>query len=86
MAAAAESCGSNVTYIRAAIALLQSENAVLLNCVLTGKCGLLDAATVVERRAKLIAAYRKADAGDLVALGEAVGPDDIWDRVVVPSM
>jgi hypothetical protein len=86
LAAAAEACGSNCPYVKAAITLLNSEDADLINRVLTGEVGLLDAAAAVEKRAQLIAAYREAHVGDLAALGKAVGPGDVWDHVIVPSI
>jgi hypothetical protein len=46
---AAESCGSNVQYVRAAIVVLKSENSTLLEHVLRGHFPLLAAASQVER-------------------------------------
>src|SRR6266436_1789430 len=79
---AAESCGSNVNYVRAAIVLLRSENSVLLDRVFRGHVPLLAAASQVERLVKLIAAYRKTDEKDHVAFARAAGPERLFDELV----
>lgn len=84
--AAAEACGTNAAYVKAAAVLHESEDAHLINRVMTGKVGLLRASVIVKKRAALIAAYRKASVGDKAALGEAVGPTDVWDCVVNPQL
>jgi hypothetical protein len=79
---AAESCGSNVDYVRAAIVVLRSENSVLLDHVLRGHVPLLAAASQVRRLVDLLAAYRAADAKDHVASFRVLGPDRVFDEVV----
>jgi hypothetical protein len=79
---AAESCGSNVAYVRAAIVLLRSENSTLLDRVLRGHVPLLAAASQVERLVNLIAAYRAADVKDHVAFARAAGPERLFDELV----
>ena len=51
---AAVSCGSNIKYVRAAIAVLQSERVELLNQILTGQLSLLQAAAQVRNLARLV--------------------------------
>jgi hypothetical protein len=79
---AAESCGSNVQYVRAAIVLLRSENSGLLGRVLRGHESLLAAASQVQRLVDLVAAYRAADEKDHIAFARAAGPDRLFDEVV----
>jgi hypothetical protein len=79
---AAESCGSNVHYVRAAIILLRSENSVLLDRVLHGHIPLLAAANQVRRFVDLVAAYQAADEKDHVAFARAAGPERLFDEVV----
>ncbi len=80
---AAESCGSNVHYVRAAIVVLRAENSVLLDRVLCGHVSLLAAASQVRRLVDLIAAYRAATEKDHVASFRVVGPDRVFDEVVL---
>jgi hypothetical protein len=78
----AESCGSNVHYVRAAILLRRSENSVLLDRVLRGHVSLLAAASQVQRFVDLIAAYRAADVKDHIASFRALGPERLFDEIV----
>jgi hypothetical protein len=82
---AAESCGSNVKYVLAAIVVLRSENAALLDHVLRGHIALLDAASQVRRLVELTAAYRATDVNDHVASFRALGPDRVFDEVVMAA-
>jgi hypothetical protein len=79
-------CGSNHTYVAAAITLLQAEDGSLQTLVHRGRVPLLDAAATVKNRAALIKAYRTATAADLAALARAVGPDRVFDNVIVPAL
>jgi hypothetical protein len=79
---AAESCGSNVTYVRAAVVVLRAENSVLLDRVLRGHIPLLAAASQVEKLVGLIAAYNAASEQDHVAFARAAGPDRLFDEAV----
>jgi hypothetical protein len=79
---AAESCGSNVAYIRAAIVVLRSENSALLDRVLRGHIPLLDAARQVQQIVDLVAAYRAASEQDHVAFARAAGPERLFDELV----
>ena len=79
---AAESCGSNVSYVRAAIILLRAENSTLLEHVLRGHVALLAAARQVQRLVDLVAAYRATDEKDHVACFRALGPEHVFDELV----
>jgi hypothetical protein len=79
---AAESCGSNVRYIRAAIVLLRSEDFVLLDRVLRGHVPLLAAASQVQRFVDLVAAYQAADVKDHVDSFRVLGPERVFDEAV----
>jgi len=84
--AAAESCGTTVSYTRAAIVLLQAEDTRLISAVLRGVVQLLAAAKAVKSTADLIATYRRADGADKLALGTAISAEVIWDEVVTPVL
>jgi hypothetical protein len=79
---AAESCGSNVHYIRAAIILLRSKDSVLLDRVLRGHIPLLAAASQVRRFVDLVAAYQAADVKDHVDSFRVLGPERVFDEAV----
>ena len=79
---AAESCGSNISYVRAAIVLLKAENVTLLNRVLSGDAPLVGAAQQAQRMADLISAYRSANYADRVAFVRTCGTDAIFDVLV----
>jgi hypothetical protein len=53
LAAAAEACGSNIHYVRAAIALLKAEDPSLLNGALGGWVSLAEAADQVRLQRKM---------------------------------
>jgi hypothetical protein len=82
---AAEACGSNTTYVTAAVILLQSENATLLKQVGVGEVPLLAAAAKVKQVANLVAAYRTAKDADRVAFARACGTDQILDVLATAS-
>jgi hypothetical protein len=84
--AAAERCGSGVVYVRAAVTLLQSENATLINEVIAGRVPILFAAKQMRRLAGLVAAYRTASATDRVQFAHAIGPTTLFDSSLVPAL
>jgi hypothetical protein len=86
LATAALCCGSCASYIRAAIVLLKSENAVMLERALRGEIPLLAAAAQTQRIAKLVNAYRAASAADRVAFARTVGPTTLFDSTLVPAL
>jgi len=83
--AAAESCGSNVAYVQAAIILLKAENASLMQDVLAGRVPILQAAREAQRLANLITAYREAKDPDRIAFARACGADAILNVLVAAS-
>ena len=85
-AQAAAACGSGVVYVRAAVAILRSEDASVRDEVLTGQLPLLAAAALVEKRAAIVAAYRQATAADRIAFAKAIGPTVLFDNDLVPAM
>lgn len=83
-AAAARLVASTPQYIRAAIALLEAGDSELIERVLRGNLGLLEAAGLVHKRAHLIKAYREADRHDREALGKVIGVDRLFDDSIAP--
>jgi len=83
---AAESCGSNVAYVRAAIALVRSENQTLINTVIRGFVPILTAAKQVQQLGQLIAAYRSATVPDRIAFAKVVGPTTLFDTMLAPAV
>ena len=82
---AAESCGSNITYVAAAVRLLKSEDQSLVSAVIRGFVPILAAAKQARQLGELVAAYRSATASDRIAFAKVVGPDTIFDTVLVPA-
>ena len=79
---ASESCGSNPTYVSAAIVVLRSENAGLLEHVPRGHIPLLAAANQVRRLVDLVRAYRASDQNDHITCFRTAGPDHVFEEVV----
>jgi hypothetical protein len=79
---AAQACGSNRIYVKAATILLKAENEALLQRVLAGHERLLSAAKQAKRAADLIFAYRCADAADRVVFARTCGAEAIFDVLV----
>jgi hypothetical protein len=86
LAAAALCCGSCRTYVQAALILLRSENATMLERVLRGHLPLQVAAKQMKQVADLVAAYRTADAADRVAFAKTIGPTTLFDSALVPAI
>jgi hypothetical protein len=86
LAQAAAACGSGVVYVKAAVAILRSEDVSIRDQVLTGRLSLLAAASLVEKRSKIVAAYRQATAADRVAFAKTIGPTVLFDNDLVPAM
>jgi hypothetical protein len=83
--AAAESCGSNVAYVQAAIILLRADNTSLVRDVRCGRVPILQAAREAQRLANLITAYREAKDPDRVAFARACGTEAIFNVLVAAS-
>jgi hypothetical protein len=82
LAAAAEGCGVNIHYVRAAIILLSANNVSLKHDVLRGRVAILAAAREARRLVNLITAYREAKDPDRVAFAKAYGTEAILDVLV----
>jgi hypothetical protein len=85
LAAAADSTGSNVAYVQAAIVLLKADNASLVSDVLAGRVSILQAARSARRLVDLVTAYREAKDPDRVAFARACGAEAIFDVLVTVS-
>jgi hypothetical protein len=83
---AAQLVASTPRYIEAAITLIRAQDRYLIERVLAGDLSLLTAATHVRKRAKLLSAYREASAGDRAAASAAIGIDQVFDEMIVPSL
>jgi hypothetical protein len=79
---AAQSCGTNPTYVRAAITLLRAEDPLLLHRVLRGWYPLVKTAAQIEPRVKLVRAYHSASDEDRVAWARAEGAERVFDVLV----
>jgi hypothetical protein len=94
LAAAAESCGSNVQYIRAAIDLLQAEDPSLLNLAMAGWLSLTGAADQERRRLKAeritpdeaVASWRVWTPEQRAEFGRGAGVADVWDHAISPVL
>jgi hypothetical protein len=85
-AEAARLVGSTPLYIAAAATVLEAENPVLIDYVLRGNRGLLEAAESVRKRVRLVKAYREADRDDRKAFGKTIGVDNVFDELVAPLL
>jgi hypothetical protein len=86
MVAAAEACGSNPAYVRAAIVLLKSENSVLIDRVLRGHVPLLTAAKEVRRLAEAVHTFRQLTLADRPVFTRIIGPGELFDTTVSPAV
>jgi len=93
LAEAAVRCGSNVHYVRAAIALIKDEpDSRSRALVLTGHVPMLAAANQVRRRQKaepvtvedMVATWRSWTPGQRAKFGRSVGVGEVWDHAIVP--
>jgi hypothetical protein len=77
--------GSNPVYVEAAGVVLDMPPEVM-NEVLAGRISVLAAARRGRRAARVVAAARKAGPDDLATAGRTLGPEVIWDRMLVPAL
>jgi hypothetical protein len=84
--AATIAAGSNRPAVDAMLAILQSGDAVLLAAVLDGTETLKRGGAWARSRTRLIEAVHNATPDDLVALGRAIGPTALFDRIVAPAL
>jgi hypothetical protein len=83
---AAESCGSNVRYVVAALKIQAVEDLDLEMAILADKVRLLDAAAALTPLANLMVAAAAADADTKVAFARAISPEVLWDSYIVPAL
>jgi hypothetical protein len=86
LAKAARACGSNPAYVAAMRILLRAENTALLEQVLAGKVGLLEAASACRQVSELVRVYRRAQLPDLAVFGRTVGVAKLFDETIVPAL
>ena len=92
LAAAAEACGSNILYIRAAIVLLRATDPSLLTSAMAGLVSLPEAADQERRRRKatrvtvdeVVQTWRVWTPQQRAAFGRAAGVADVWDYAIAP--
>jgi hypothetical protein len=91
LAEAAECCGSNIQYVRAAVTLLQAGDS-LLDSVFRGSISLLVAANLVRRRRKMesvavdaaVASWCRWTPEQRAEFGRGAGISEIWDHAIAP--
>src|SRR5262245_62028339 len=94
LAAAAERCGSNVHYVRAAIVLIKHETLIEQEKVLRGQVPLLEAANQAWRQRKVkditvdeaVMSWRRWTPEQRAEFGRGAGIAELWDSAIVPSM
>ena len=86
IAVAAECCGSNAVYVRAAIILIKAEDEHALELVLRGSWPLLETAARLKARAKCVSILRETPVSDLPAVTRTVGVDFVWDKLISPTL
>jgi hypothetical protein len=92
LAAAAEACGSNVNYIRAAVDLLKASDPSLLHLAMGGWISLTGAANQERLRLKAeritvneaVASWRVWTPAQRAEFGRGAGVADIWDHAISP--
>jgi hypothetical protein len=92
LAAAAEACGSNINYIRAAVALLKADDPEILDLALEGWCSLSTAADYARLHRKTesitvteaVASWRVWTPEQRAEFGRGAGVADIWDHAISP--
>jgi hypothetical protein len=99
LAVAAEACGSNVNYIRAAIALLKADDASLLNLTMAGRVSLTEAANLARLQtatrvtvdeavapAVAVASWRVWTPEQRAEFGRGAGVSNLWDHAIAPVL
>jgi len=85
LACAAMCCGSCTQYVRAAVILRRSEDAVLIDQVLAGYVDLQRAAARVKRAADLVAAYRAGSDDDRIHFARTCDTNQILEVLAKAS-
>jgi hypothetical protein len=83
---AADMTGANKTYVAAMLTIMAAEDEALEMKVLSGEAPVLEAAASVKSRAALVKALRQANPTDLLNAGRAVGPEFVFDSIVLPAL
>jgi hypothetical protein len=86
LASAAAMCGASAPYIAAAVTLLRAEDKELIELVHRGHIPLIQTAKQLRSRAAALAAYRAMAVEDKIALGQAIGVDELFNDVIVPAL
>ena len=93
LAEAAEACGSNVQYIRAAVALMRAGDP-LLDLVFAGSISLTAAANQARRQRKMesvtvdaaVASWRVWTPEQRAEFGRDAGVGTLWDDAIIPTI
>jgi hypothetical protein len=91
LAAAAEACGSNMQYVRAAVVLIQDETSVTQQMVLLGM-PLMAAANRARRRrkaeritpAEAVMGWKRWSPEQRAEFGRGAGVAEVWDHAIAP--
>jgi hypothetical protein len=94
LVAAAEACGSNINYIRAAVTLLKADDPSLLNSAMAGWVSLSGAVDQERRRVKAarvtfaeaVETWRAWTPEQRAAFGRGAGVANLWDDAIVPTI
>jgi hypothetical protein len=94
LTAAAERCGSNVLYVRAAIVLIKHETLTGQERVLRGRVPLLVAANQAWRQRKVkditvdevVMSWRRWTPEQRAEFGRGAGIAEVWDHAIVPAI
>ncbi len=89
LAIAAESCGSNIQYVRGAVAVLKDGSLQEQALVLAGHLPLLEAADEARQRRKIpvddaVLAWRSWSPEQRIQFGRGAGISEIWDCAIAP--
>jgi hypothetical protein len=83
---AAEAHGSCPSYVAAGIVVVQSQDPVLVDAVITGTLPLLGAAESVKNVAHALVAFQRLSAVERITFGAQVGVKELWDDCVCPVL
>jgi hypothetical protein len=92
LAMAAEDCGSNVNYVRGAVAVLKDGSVQEHALVLAGHLPLLEAANQARQRQKeervtvdeAVASWRRWSPKQRASFGRGAGIAELWDDAISP--
>jgi hypothetical protein len=78
--------GSSVSYIRAAAALIEHADPVLIDAVVHGRINILVAAKPIMAEMKLVSAFAAAPLKARAAAGVRIGSALLWDDMISPAL